>query len=383
MTIAHEYAILYFEINLLSLVLIGIILYKTNGLSKMVAQRNFVMSIIAEIVFFASDTLFVMVHEGVLPGNSTVMMICKEVYFLATVMMCFFWFLYFEYLRVTKFVLNRRSVALSSTIVWLMIILLIANLAGKFLFYVDESGTYHRGQLFILTYVLSYIYVFVAFFRVVSSMLKADDQQDKHLLVRLALFPIGPGLAGILQFIFPRIPAACVVLAITTLLLYLTWTDQLISVDPLTGLNNRKQLLHAYNNMTKSHGDSEGIWLYLIDANHFKRINDTYGHLQGDYALKYIAEALRTACKGMHRGVVIARYGGDEFIVLSSSDEADSTDDVKNRICIKLAEIVEREKIPFGLTVSIGVARARKNEQLKDLMARADKAMYEEKNAGR
>ena len=173
------------------------------------------------------------------------------------------------------------------------------------------------------------------------------------------------------------------VLAITTLLLYLTWIDQLISVDPLTGLNNRKQLLHAYNNMTKSHGDSEGIWLYLIDANHFKEINDTYGHLQGDYALKYIAEALRSACRGMHRGVVIARYGGDEFIILYSSEAADLTDDVKNSICIKLAEIAERENVPFNLTVSIGVARAQKSEQLKDLMARADKAMYEDKNAGR
>lgn len=379
----HEYAILYFEINLFSLVLIGIILHKTNGLSKMVAQRNFVMSIIAEMVFFASDTLFVMVHEGVLPGNSSVMMICKEIYFLATAMMCFFWFLYYEYLMETKFVFNRRSVALSSLVICLMTILLVANLAGKFLFYVDENGVYHRGPLFILTYVLSYIYIFVAFSRVVNCILKDDNRQDKQFLVKLALFPIGPGLAGILQFIFPRIPAACVVLAITTLLLYLTWIDQLISVDPLTGLNNRKQLLHAYKNMIRAHGDSEGIWLYLIDANRFKNINDTFGHLQGDHALKYIAEALRSACKGMHRGVVIARYGGDEFIILSSSDEADSTDDVKNRICIKLSEIVEREKIPFDLTVSIGVARAQKHEQLKDLMARADKAMYEDKNAGR
>ena len=55
-----EYAILYLEINLLSLIIIAIILHKTNGLSKMVAQRNFAMSIVAEMVFFASDTLYAM-----------------------------------------------------------------------------------------------------------------------------------------------------------------------------------------------------------------------------------------------------------------------------------------------------------------------------------
>ncbi|MBP3817323.1 MAG: hypothetical protein J6H31_03395, partial [Butyrivibrio sp.] len=65
----NEYAILYLEINIFSLVLIGIILLKTRGLSQMVAQSNFAMSIIAEMVFFVSDTLFVLVNEGVLPGG--------------------------------------------------------------------------------------------------------------------------------------------------------------------------------------------------------------------------------------------------------------------------------------------------------------------------
>ena len=88
----NEYAILYLEINIFSLVLIGIVLLKTMGLSQMVAQSNFAMSIIAEMVFFVSDTLFVLVNEGVLPGVKPVMMVCKEVYFLATAAMCFFLF---------------------------------------------------------------------------------------------------------------------------------------------------------------------------------------------------------------------------------------------------------------------------------------------------
>ena len=58
-----DYSILYLEVNLLSLALIAIILRKTNGLSKMVAQRNFVMSIAAEMVFFASDTIFVLINN--------------------------------------------------------------------------------------------------------------------------------------------------------------------------------------------------------------------------------------------------------------------------------------------------------------------------------
>ena len=375
----NEYAILYLEINVFSLVLIGIVLLKTRGLSQMVAQSNFAMSIIAEMVFFVSDTLFVLVNEGVLPGGKPVMMACKEVYFLATAAMCFFWFIYFEYLRETRFVKRRRYVLYSTSILWLMVIALLANLFNHSLFYIDESGVYHRGPFFILTYILSYSYVLIAFIRVMINLKRDTEATNKDLLIRLAFFPLFPGISGVLQFIFPRLPIACATISLTTLFLYLTWVDQLISLDPLTGLNNRKQLTHTFNNLSKSHEDQDKIRLYLIDVNHFKQINDTYGHLQGDNALKIIAEALKTACKGANRGTVIARYGGDEFVILVSENNNDETIDLKERIKEKLKELSEKKSVPFELTVSVGSACSDNGDSLKDLILKADKAMYMEK----
>lgn len=375
----NEYAILYLEINIFSLVLIGIILLKTRGLSQMVAQSNFAMSIIAEMVFFVSDTLFVLVNEGVLPGGKPVMMACKEVYFLATAAMCFFWFIYFEYLRETRFVKRRRYVLYSTSILWLMVIALLANLFNHSLFYIDESGVYRRGPFFILTYILSYSYVLIAFIRVMINLKRDTEATNKDLLIRLAFFPLFPGISGVLQFIYPRLPIACATISITTLYLYLTWVDQLISLDPLTGLNNRKQLTHTFNNLSKSHEDQDKIRLYLIDVNHFKQINDTYGHLQGDNALKIIAEALKAACKGANRGTVIARYGGDEFVILVSENNNDETIDLKERIKEKLKELSEKKSVPFELTVSVGSACSDNGDSLKDLILKADKAMYMEK----
>lgn len=345
----NEYAILYLEINIFSLVLIGIVLLKTMGLSQMVAQSNFAMSIIAEMVFFVSDTLFVLVNEGVLPGGKPVMMACKEVYFLATAAMCFFWFIYFEYLRETRFVKRRRYVLYSTSILWLMVIALLANLFNHSLFYIDESGVYRRGPFFILTYILSYSYVLIAFIRVMINLKRDTEATNKDLLIRLAFFPLFPGISGVQQFIYPRLPSACATISITTLYLYLTWVDQLISLDPLTGLNNRKQLTHTFNNLSKSHEDQDKIRLYLIDVNHFKQINDTYGHLQGDNALKIIAEALKAACKGANRGTVIARYGGDEFVILVSENNNDETIDLKERIKEKLKELSKKRVCPLSL----------------------------------
>lgn len=375
----NEYAILYLEINIFSLVLIGIILLKTMGLSQMVAQSNFAMSIIAEMVFFVSDTLFVLVNEGVLPGGKPVMMACKEVYFLATAAMCFFWFIYFEHLRETRFVKRRSYVLYSTSILWLMVIALLANLFNRSLFYIDESGVYRRGPFFILTYILSYSYVLIAFIRVMINLKRDTDATNKDLLIRLAFFPLFPGISGVLQFIYPRLPIACATISITTLYLYLTWVDQLISLDPLTGLNNRKQLTHTFNNLSKSHEDQDKIRLYLIDVNHFKQINDTYGHLQGDNALKIIAEALKAACKGANRGTLIARYGGDEFVILVSENNNDETIDLKERIKEKLKELSKKKSVPFELTVSVGSACSDNGDSLKDLILKADKAMYMEK----
>ncbi len=378
----NEYAILYMEINLFSLALIGIILYKTNGLSKMVAQRNFAMSIVAEMIFFLSDTLYVMIGTGVLSfgaANHPLKLLCKTIYFFSTAIMCFFWFIYFEHMRGTAFVREKRMVRIASSILWLMGILLVVNLFTGFLFYVDTDGSYHRGPYFILTYILSYTYVLVAFIRTVREMLGKSYIGDRHALLPLVLFPVAPAAAGILQFVYPRLPVACGVLSLTTLLLYLNWIDQLISLDPLTGLNNRKQLIHFYEQWLKNRGEGDRIHLMMIDADKFKAINDTYGHVQGDFALKNISESLRLGCRILSKRANIARYGGDEFAILFESDDPKELVLLRKNILQKLEMVNQRSGIPFELKVSMGTASSDGSISLKELFDKADEEMYEAK----
>ena len=379
----HVYGILYLEINLFSLILISMILHKTNGLSKMMAQRNFVLSIISEMVFFVSDTLCALIYNGVIPGNGTAIMIFKTIYFLSTATMCFFWFLYFEYLRETSLVKKKRKISLASSVIWLMALLLFGNIFGKYLFYIDDQGVYYRGPLFILTYVLAYSYVIIAFARIIADIVRNDSKIDRGYLIVLAMFPIAPGLSGIMQFIDPTYPVACVAMSLTTLVLYLYWTDQLISVDPLTGLSNRKQLTLSFEQWKKNKGDEDILFLLLVDANHFKHINDTYGHLEGDYALKLVSKALKQGCRSLPRRAIISRYGGDEFVVLVSTADSQLKDELKQKINDSLSEIVKQEELQFDLTVSIGTACLEETDELKDLIARADRSMYDEKNAMR
>lgn len=383
----NEYAVLYLEINLVSIALVSIILYKTNGLSKMVAQRNFALSIAAEIIFFASDTLFVMINEGIINinlgviNNNTVRFACKEIYFFASAWMCYFWFIYFELVRDAAFFREKKNIMLTSTAVWVFFLILFANIFTGFLFRVDEKGTYVRGSLFYVAYIFSYIYVAVACLRTFHLLHTKAYTTDRRIIVLHSLFPLAPGLAGIIQYFYPRMPVACVTMAITTLLFYHTWIDQLISLDPLTGLNNRKQLDHFYEHWGKNHNEGDLLYILMIDANKFKYINDNFGHIQGDQALKNIAEALRISCKSLPKRANISRYGGDEFAVLFEDSGPGTSVKLEKSIRETLEKVNEQTDIPFKLTVCIGSSYTDGSLTLKELIDKADEDMYEEKSA--
>ena len=381
-----EYSILYTEINIFSFLLMAVILSKNMGLSKMVAQRHFSMAIVSEMIFVLTDTVFVLINEGSISLGSytpSARMILRTVYYFATVLMCYYWFMYFEYMSESIFVKTKFLSKFSAVFVWALSVLLIINLFTGMLFYVDGSGDYHRGSYYILTYALSYVYVVLAFVHALFRLIRTNDVNEKKTLEVILLFPIAPGGAGLLQFIYPRLPIACGVLAITTALLYLNWIDQLISLDPLTGLNNRKQMKHFYQSWTKSHSDGSLLYLLMIDANKFKTINDTYGHVEGDRALKNIAEALRLGCRDLTKRATISRYGGDEFSVMFEASSRDECEKLKAGIKEKLAMINKETEVPFNLTVSIGIASTSGNLTLKQLIGDADEDMYEEKEKSR
>lgn len=370
------YPVLYLEINLAATLLILFIQYKTLGISKMVSQRNFSFAIDAEVVFFLSDTVAVLISTGLIPGGAVGLMAAKTIYFFSTALMCFFWFIYFEHLQGSAFVASRRLLWMSSCLVWLMGILLLINLFTGILFFVDEAGTYHRGPLFAIQYLLSYVYVFAACGHALIGSFQRQNLSKRKLLISLALFPVAPAVAGILQFVYPELPVACVALSGATLVMYQNWLDDLISLDPLTRLNNRKQLAHHYSQWQR-HEDNSSLWLLMIDANKFKAINDTYGHTQGDIALEKIADALRLACQGLPHRANIARYGGDEFVVLVQLEEEADVERLRKCISEELATL--SRGLPYSLTVSVGIARAEKGRDLQTVIEEADARLYEEK----
>ena len=381
MTYETLYSVLYLQINLFAVVLLLMIRFKTLGLSKMVAQRIFSTTLDTMMVFFASDTIWVLVEEHFIPHTDVLCMASKDIYFLSTAVVCYFWFVYFEYLQESPFAKNRKRMWLSSVFIWIQAILIFVNHFTKMLYYVDADEVYHRGPLFLLLYLFSYIYIFFTCLRAFIGLFKKDQKHKRPLLIRLALFPLAPATGGIIQFLVPRIPVVSSTLALATLLMYMDSVEEMVSVDPLTRLNNRKSVTFHYEQLTKNNEDHIPIYLLLIDANYFKGINDTYGHMEGDAALIRIADAMRKACGILKRRANIARFGGDEFLIMVKEESTDKIQALEEEIARKLAELNKAAEAPYDLTVSIGVAHTdgRTPISLKDLAQKADENLYEQK----
>jgi diguanylate cyclase (GGDEF)-like protein len=153
--------------------------------------------------------------------------------------------------------------------------------------------------------------------------------------------------------------------------------DELAHIDPLTRLCNRRaieQLMVAELSASRRH--QQPVSVLLLDVDHFKLINDTYGHHAGDRALQEIAGALQRALRSED---AIGRWGGEEFLAVLRVTDEDGAIRVAERLRRAVAESASG---PLSRSVTIGVAQWR-GEALEMLLAEADRALYAGKVAGR
>ncbi len=155
--------------------------------------------------------------------------------------------------------------------------------------------------------------------------------------------------------------------------------ESLATVDGLTGLRNRRWMDDAFSReVVRAERTGKPLSVLLIDIDHFKRLNDAHGHPVGDSVLRRVGQAL---AKGLRPVDLIARYGGEEFSVLMPGLGPDTAVAVAERLRLAV-EADEGDGCP-RTTVSVGVASLGSNESLAVLVARADKALYRAKAAGR
>lgn len=155
--------------------------------------------------------------------------------------------------------------------------------------------------------------------------------------------------------------------------------ETLATIDPLTGIGNRRAMESELQIAIQTHRRTgAGFGLAMLDLDHFKRINDEFGHEAGDQVLVDFATLVRAHTRQVDR---LFRFGGEEFVLLIPGADAAALSCIADKLCAMIAARLQCKDRP--ITLSIGATALRPDDDAPAWLARADAALYRAKHAGR
>lgn len=244
------------------------------------------------------------------------------------------------------------------------------------LFTIDAGNHFHRGPFFGLIAMLMIGYQLAAFVLLIL-LRKRINHRD---IVPLFNFMLPPFLFGILQYLFFGITLVWSGMTVSLLVLHLYLQHHSLRTDYLTGLFNRRQLDRHLRSRISAWNTGSMLGALMLDIDNFKAINDAHGHAVGDDALEEIANILK---KSFHSEDFIARYAGDEFVVVLDSPKEIDFLSIRARLIENMGRLNQSGDKPYQLHVSIGCAifDPIRHKTADQFLHHIDMRMYHEKRA--
>ena len=375
---------LYVEISAIGIILLSIILItqrQTKAVSA--AQRSFNLLIYVLMVMLVVDACCWLIDGRQFRFARQLNYMLETIYYALHIFLPFSWVLYVEGTLSTDLRAARWRTNLASIPLILLLVALAVNLKYPFVFRIDAQNVYHRDFGFYIYGFLTYAYLIYGSIRSLIKAKGAAWVDDRRRYYTMAFFAVLPSLGGFIQLFFYGISLNWILASVSALLVYIDAQNRQISTDPLTSLNNRRELSKFLLREIGDRDSAKGgtLSLVMMDVDGFKQINDTYGHFYGDGVLISVSEILKLSCK--NTDAFLARYGGDEFcIVLPVNSEVDA-EEIIVRVEANVAEWnrTHGEREPIGLSIGFAVWDPRLDESYETLLSRADARMYEVKNA--
>lgn len=375
------YAFSYLEMNTCCIILMLVVLrVHLRSLDKSASANVFTMLLCSMLCYTGVDLLCGLIENDFVPTTQLASSIINVLFFCSSYTVSYLSFVYAEYELGHFWVHDRNKRLLSAIPVFVMTILTFLTLKWKFFFYIDEAGNYIKGPLYVLMLLGAYGYIIATAINMFYHLAQKQYYIQRRKLLTLASFVSFPLIAGVLQAFHTGISIIAFGGTIAMVQVFINLQDTRITMDPLTGVNNRTRLMQVLETQMASAG-KKTLYFIMLDIDRFKDINDQYGHTEGDIALMAVAQVLRDVC-GDYSGI-LARYGGDEFAVVltpATWEEPTLIEAFQQSIRLSLQEYNRTANKPYQLTVSIGYAkRTEALNSIPALIAAADKDMYAEK----
>lgn len=304
-----------------------------------------------------------------------------------TVGFCSYLYPYYLFILFKKYVYGQNFLKgtlrklLFSLFVLTSIIYLYIALRVTYLYYIGEyiSDRYFEYLMIIpLVCVINYLCVIKDLHRFLNDLFVNSFISRKFGIGIEVLVIIGPIISFILGWVILA-PITFGLFVAFVFLVQIVAHDKAVSIDFLTGLNNRKELIRYLSRMfDKSSVLDNNIHMIFIDINDFKKINDTFGHNFGDKALLTLSKCMKKSA--FDKDCFLCRYAGDEFTVVIKEKTLNTVDSFIKSLMDNLEEENNFGALPFKISLSLGVVGySEQYKTLDDFIAAADEAMYTEK----
>lgn len=375
------YFIYYTEASIVCVIIFGIMLGRDLfSVDRQEKQIKYDHALIAFMLYFVSDALWAAVIAGIIPKNLFTVLATNFANYIFMAAITYSWLRYVMAVeqvpnrekRITKFAIQFPFIA--STIA-----LIVTYLLAPRVLLTEDLNLRPAYSAFQITVPCIYIVVVIIYTMRRARTEESLIEKKRHLFI--GFFPLMVILGGLVQILLlSETPIFCFCCAILMLVFYINSMETQISTDPLTALNNRGQLLHYISQKANLHREGRTTFVVMFDINDFKAINDTYGHAEGDRALILVADSLRHVVKNHNAPMFLARYGGDEFILITHAADEGEIEPLIGEIREQIDARCRAEATPYRLSIGAGCdALMGAEDTFQKCMQRADEKLYLDK----
>ena len=189
----------------------------------------------------------------------------------------------------------------------------ISNIYKPFFFFIHENNSYRRAHFYLFFVVLSFLYFLITTYKTLKMIRHGKRMNTKNQYYFLLIYPLFPMIGAIVQSLYFGIAVIWIGSVISILIIYFNVQNTRITIDSLTGIDNRFRFDSYLDIKINNPRKEELLYMLMIDIDKFKEINDKYGHLIGDEAIKNMAQILT---KAIPKSDFVARLGGEEFVII-------------------------------------------------------------------
>jgi diguanylate cyclase (GGDEF)-like protein len=345
------------------------------------SQIMFSWFILASIILCASDFTWGLIDiSNAWSVSSDTAFAVNSIYYTFVGVVAYLWFLFSESEQESKIATTKLGIILSTIPIIIFVILVVGSYRYQWLFYIDENNCYQRGDYYILKIAIGFFYILFTSIKSLIRGLKKSNYLNRSKYLSLASFAVFPCITAILQILFKGSPMISVGVSFAAMQVYISTREALISADPFTKLNNKNELIRHLDFKIKTRNPNRDLYLFIMDLDYFKTINDKYGHLEGDDAILISADSLRLVAKKFN--FFVSRYGGDEFVMVGEVHRDFNHIAFITEVNEILQSEAEKRDKPYKLHMSIGYASY--NYEMKtipDFIKAADELLYDTKKA--